>query len=165
MKLVSKNNILDMQGRTTADSQLKGAHVPFGETMVGKADYGKRSCAATVCNAQGSIQEASKSWKCNDAVMDVAALLIHWSRKQIHHFSGARGESCNKNWRELGVTYCVKLSCAKYVAFSPFVHIFQNTSCCLCSVKSYRPQLYFQLVNWVEIQCQSEFDRVTCHFY
>lgn len=153
IKLVSKNNILDTQGRTTADSHSKGAHVPFGETTVEKADYGNRSCSATICNAWGSIKEASKIWKCSDTVMDGAALLIHWSRKKIHHFSGARGERCNKNWRELGFIYWVKLSCAKAVALSPFVHISPNLYifpkiCCLFLVKSYRPQLCFQLTGW-----------------
>lgn len=45
MKLVNMK-ILDMHGRST-DSQIKGEHVPFGETAVEKADYGN----GVLCNA------------------------------------------------------------------------------------------------------------------
>lgn len=49
MKLTSKN-ILDTCGRS-ADTQIKGEHVSFGETAVEKTDYGNGSYYATTSNA------------------------------------------------------------------------------------------------------------------
>lgn len=50
MKLVSKKKILDTRGRS-ADTQIRGEHVSFGETTVEKADYGNGSWRATISDA------------------------------------------------------------------------------------------------------------------
>lgn len=49
MKPESKNIISDMHGRSTANFQTKGEHIPFGETTVEKVDYGNGSCSSTLC--------------------------------------------------------------------------------------------------------------------